>query len=101
MTEVTSLAEVRDNIDRLDRMIVPLIAERGRYVMAAARFKKDAAEVPAPARVEAVIGKVRALAEAHGAIPDVVEKAYRAMIGAFIEAELAEHRRLKEGDAPR
>jgi isochorismate pyruvate lyase len=96
VTEVASLAEVRAKIDRLDRRIVPLLAERGRYVLAAARFKKDAAEVPAPARVEEVIRNVRRLAEESGALPDVVEKAYRAMIAAFIEAELVEHRRLGE-----
>jgi isochorismate pyruvate lyase len=95
--EVASLAEVRASIDRLDRQIVPLLAKRGRYVLAAARFKKDAAEVPAPARVEEVIRNVRRLAEESGALPDVVEKAYRAMIAAFIEAELLEHRRHEAG----
>jgi isochorismate pyruvate lyase len=96
MREVKSLADVRANIDRLDRQIIPLLAERGEYVMAAARFKKEAAEVPAPARVEEVIRNVRRLAEESGALPDVVEKTYRAMIAAFIEAELVEHRRLND-----
>ena len=94
MNEVKSLADVRANIDRLDRQIIPLLAERGQYVMAAARFKKDAAEVPAPSRVEEVIRNVRRLAEEEGALPDVVEKTYRAMIAAFIAAELEEHARL-------
>ena len=93
MKPCDSLAEVRANIDRLDREIVPLLAERGRYVLEAARFKKDAGEVPAPARVEEVIGKVRRLAQEHGGLPDVVEKTYRAMIAAFIAAELVEHAR--------
>jgi isochorismate pyruvate lyase len=44
--------------------------------------------VPAPQRVEQVIAHVRALAEAHGALPEVVERVYRSMIAAFIEAEL-------------
>jgi isochorismate pyruvate lyase len=83
-----SLAEVRDAIDRLDERIVPLLAERGGYVLAAARFKRDAAEVPAPQRVEQVVARVRALALQHGALPQVVEQTYRAMIAAFIEAEL-------------
>ncbi len=94
MNEVESLADVRANIDRLDRKIVPLLAERSRYVMEAARFKKDAAEVPAPARVEEVVRNVRRLAEQSGALPDVVEKTYRAMIAAFIAAEFEEHARL-------
>jgi isochorismate pyruvate lyase len=86
-----NLDEVRANIDRLDRAIIPLLAERGDYVLQAARFKPNAADVPAPGRVEEVIQKVLQLAREHGAIPDVVEKTYRAMIAAFIAAEHAEH----------
>ena len=55
-----TLAEVRDNIDRLDREIVKLMAERQKYVGEAGRFKKDPAAVSAPARVEAIIAKVKA-----------------------------------------
>jgi hypothetical protein len=41
-----------------------------------------------------VIGKVRTLADELGANPDVTESVYRAMIAAFIEQELAEHKTL-------
>src|SRR5271163_1884556 len=58
-----TLAEVRQNIDRIDHAIVALMAERGKYVAEASRFKKDPAAVSAPARVEAIIAKVRADAE--------------------------------------
>lgn len=87
----TSLEEVRENIDRLDRQIVTLLAERGTYVTEAARFKKDSDAVRAPQRVEQVIAKVRALSEEYDANPEVVEQVYRAMIAAFIEQELQEH----------
>lgn len=89
-----SLDEVRGQIDRLDREIVALLAERGDYVRQAARFKKTKHDVAAPARVEQVIAKVRALAGEKGAEPEVVERVYRAMIAAFIEAEQKEHARL-------
>jgi isochorismate pyruvate lyase len=82
-----SLAQVREQIDRLDRDIVALLAERGRYVLAAARFKRSADEVRAPQRVEQVIVKVRQLADEHGAMPDVVERIYRELIHAFTDAE--------------
>lgn len=88
-----SLDQVRAGIDRLDEQIVRLLAERGGYVLAAARFKDSADAVRAPQRVEQVIAHVRALAEVHGAMPDVVERAYRALIAAFIEAELEHWRR--------
>ena len=45
-----SPAQVRAEIDRLDAQIVPLLAERGGYVLAAARFKHSAGEVPAAQR---------------------------------------------------
>ncbi len=82
-----SLDEVRANIDRLDRDIIRLMAERGGFVEQAARFKTSHAAVEAPKRVEQVVAKVRALAGQAGLAPAVAEAAYRAMIGAFIEVE--------------
>ncbi|NVZ71502.1 chorismate mutase [Pseudomonas costantinii] len=87
----TSLEQVRENIDRLDQQIVTLLAERGRYVSQAARFKKDTDGVKAPQRVEQVIAKVRGLSQTVGANPEVTEQVYRAMIAAFIQQELSEH----------
>lgn len=86
-----SIEEVRSNIDAIDHKIVSLIAERGSFVMQAARFKKTTEDVKAPQRLEQVISKVRALANELGANPDVADAAYRSMIAAFIKAELAEH----------
>lgn len=86
-----NLAEVRENIDRLDRQIVALLAERGRYVKDAARFKRDAFQVSAPQRQYEVIDKVKALAEKEGAYPEVVEAAYLALIAGFIAREQQDH----------
>ena len=86
-----SLEEVRENIDRLDRQIVGFLAERGGYVKQAARFKKTTDDVKAPQRVEQVIAKVVALSVEMGALPTVTEAVYRAMISAFINAEITEH----------
>lgn len=86
-----SLEEVRANIDRVDRAIVALIAQRGGYVNQAASFKTTTDDVRAPRRVEQVITKVTAFAAEAGANPTVVERAYRSMIAAFVEQELARH----------
>jgi isochorismate pyruvate lyase len=86
-----SIEEVRANIDRIDRQIVALLAERGGYVKQAARFKQTADDVKAPQRVEQVIAKVTALSRGLGADPSVTEQVYRAMIAGFINAELVEH----------
>lgn len=87
----SSIEEVRSNIDRIDRQIVALLAERGGFVKQAARFKKTTDDVKAPQRVEQVIAKVTALSHELGANPTVTEQVYRAMISGFINAELTEH----------
>ena len=93
-----SIEEVRSNIDRIDRQIVTLLAERGSYVKQAARFKKTTDDVKAPQRVEQVIAKVTALSQELGANPSVTEQVYRAMISGFINAEVAEHAALNTTD---
>ena len=82
----TSIEEVRLNIDRIDRQIVALLAEREIFVKQAARFKKTTDDVKAPQRVEQVIAKVTALSQELGANPSVTEQVYRAMISGFINA---------------
>lgn len=82
---------MRANIDRLDDEIVRLMAERAMYVKDAARFKRDAFQVSAPARQAEVFEKVRRLAERHDQgfenLDQVVDAAYRAMVAAFIANE--------------
>lgn len=86
-----TLADVRANIDRLDDEIVRLIAERAMYVKDAARFKRDAFQVSAPARQAQVFEKARALAQRHNQgftnLDQVVDATYRAMVAAFIANE--------------
>lgn len=86
-----TLADVRANIDRLDDEIVRLIAQRAMYVKDAARFKRDAFQVSAPARQAQVFDKVRLLAERHNQgfdnLDQVVDATYRAMVAAFIANE--------------
>ena len=83
----TSLADIRSEIDRLDRDIVRLLASRQAYVLAAAQFKRSEAEVTAPDRVEQVVANVRCIAEAEGADADIVERVYRELIAAGTHAE--------------
>lgn len=90
----TSLDEVRQRIDEIDRTLVSLLAKRGQLVTQAANFKKTTDDVRAPARVEQVISKVREMASEAGASAAVVEQVYRAMISAFIAEELDTHARL-------
>ncbi len=90
-----NLAGIRREIDRIDEAVVRLLAERAMYVKDAARFKRDAFQVSAPARQAQVFAHVRALAERHNpdfnggfaGLPDVVEAAYRALVPAYIACE--------------
>lgn len=87
MVKCNSLADVRENIDRLDHRIVTLLAERAGYVEQAAGFKPTKAAVVDRERIEQIILKVRHLANEEGACPDLIENIYRAMIDAFIVHE--------------
>jgi isochorismate pyruvate lyase len=89
-----SLAQVRENIDRLDRQIVPLLAERAGYVAQAAGFKVTKGAVVDTDRIEAIVLKVRHMAVEEGVDADVIEHIYRSMINAFIIFESQEWKKL-------
>ena len=98
-----SLDEVRANIDRLDRLIVALLAERETYVRGAARFKPSAQAVVVQARVEEVVVKARAQARELGASPESMDRIYRAIIDAMTELEIEQHHKNNgenQGTAP-
>jgi isochorismate pyruvate lyase len=90
-----NLVGVRREIDRIDEAIVQLLAERAMYVKDAARYKRDAFQVSAPARQAQVYAHVRELAQRHNpafnggfaGLPDVVEAAYRALVAGYIACE--------------
>ena len=85
-----SLAEVRAHIDDIDSRLLALMAEREKYVAEAGRFKKNPAAVSDPARVEAIVARLRERAQAQGLAPEVAEKTWRAMIAAFEDYERAQ-----------
>lgn len=98
MAECKNLAEVREHIDRLDRQLVPLLAERAGYVEQAARFKPTKAAVVDTDRIEQIVLKVRHLANEEGMDPDLIENIYRAMIDAFIIHEAKVYTRIHEDE---
>jgi isochorismate pyruvate lyase len=89
VAEYRSLDETREQIDRVDREIVRLIAERSGYVRQVVRFKSSVDQAADPDRVRRVIANVRQLAGEHGVDPDLIEQVYRTLIAAFIAAERA------------
>ena len=92
----SSIEDVRNRIDQIDSELVKLIASRSECVKAAAAFKMDHSAVRAPDRVQQVIDKVSKQATAAGLPEVIIEKVYRAMIGAFIDYELEQHDQLQQ-----
>ena len=91
-----SMADVRRHIDALDERIVALRAERSGYMTQAARIKQNADQVHDQARIDFIVERVTAMAQAQGAPEAVIEAAYRAMIDASIEFEHGEFKRLRQ-----
>jgi isochorismate pyruvate lyase len=86
--------EVREQIDALDREIVMLLADRLHFINEAGRLKADRSAVRDDARIEDVIAKVRATAQAAGIDPDFIEPLYRQLIERSIQHEFGVFDRL-------
>jgi isochorismate pyruvate lyase len=81
LNTVTTMDELRREIDILDRQLVGLLARRSAMIDHAVTLKR-AAGLPARinARVEAVISNVRAAAGDAGLDPDLPERIWRELI---------------------
>lgn len=90
-----TMAEVRQGVDALDRALVTLLAERQRYMDAAARIKQDRSAVRDEARIEDVVAKVKAQARAQGFSETLAETLWRSLIEGCIAHELAAWDRLR------
>ena len=87
--DCTSMAQVRQGVDAVDRMLVQLLAERQGYMDAAARIKTDRGVVRDNARVEDVVAKVRAAAREEGLSEAIAEPVWRTLIDRCIAHEFA------------
>lgn len=79
-------------IDKLDDQIVALLARRQQWVEQASAYKRDETAVRAPDRRAQMMDRLRRRAVGCGLDPAVVDRVYNAMIDAFIQLELREHR---------
>jgi isochorismate pyruvate lyase len=87
--DCATMSEVRVGVDALDRLLVAVLAERQRYMDAAARIKTDRAAVRDTARVEDVVAKVKAAARAAGLSDEIAEPVWRTLVEACIAYEFA------------
>jgi isochorismate pyruvate lyase len=85
--ECRAMPELRQQIDRLDRDLVTLLAERQRYIERAAQIKQNRGAVHDQARIEDVVAKVLAAAREKGLSADIAEPVWRTLIDRSIAHE--------------
>ena len=92
------MAQVREEIDRIDLALVDIIAERFAFVDRAWQLKSNPGEAFVPWRIQQVIDRVRARAKQKGLPPELTEALWRQMIGWFVQYEEEKLRRQLEGN---
>ncbi|MBD7940891.1 MULTISPECIES: chorismate mutase [Brevundimonas] len=85
--DCVTMVDVRQGVDALDRALVTLLAERQRYMDAAARIKPNRDAVFDQARIDDVVAKVLKAAEPAGLSPDIAEPVWRLLIDRCIAHE--------------
>lgn len=86
--ECESIAEVRNEIDNIDKVIVKLLADRFEYVKEVVKYKKkDSSSIEASDRRREMLAHRREWAEECGLSADVIEKIYDTLVEYFIEEE--------------
>jgi len=93
------MAELRAEIDRLDRALVAMLAERQGYIERAAEIKQDRNVVRDQARIEDVVAKVLVAARKAGLDPKIAEPVWRTLIERCIAHEFDRFDELKSVSA--
>ncbi|MEN9855072.1 MAG: hypothetical protein RL186_1001 [Pseudomonadota bacterium] len=88
-----TMADVRHEIDRIDQILVALLAERQSFMDAAARIKGARNLVRDPARIEDVMTKVAQRAERAGLSLAIAEPVWRTLMERCIAYETAAYDR--------
>jgi isochorismate pyruvate lyase len=94
--ECMTMAQVRQGVDALDRLLVEVLAERQGYMDAAARIKPDRTAVRDAARIEEVVAKVKAQAREAGLSEEIAEPVWRLLIERCIAHEYDAWDRLRQ-----
>lgn len=81
------MAEIREQIDRLDQELVTLLAERQKLIAAAGKVKPSRDTVRDEARIEEVIALVKQQAAKAGLAHEIAEPVWRQLIESSIAYE--------------
>ena len=82
-----SMTDIRREIDRLDRALVKLMAERLTYIERAAHIKTDRGKVRDEARIADVLAKVEAACARENFPYKIADPVWRALMNGCIEHE--------------
>ena len=91
-SECSSLQDIRDEIDAIDREITLALGKRLEYVKAAAAFKPNIESIPAPERVAAMLPQRHLWAEQAGLEPEFIENIFNQLIQWFINEQVQFYR---------
>jgi isochorismate pyruvate lyase len=80
LKQCQNMSEVREEIDRVDREIVPLLLERLEYIKQAGHIKADRGTVRDEWRIEDVVSKAKAAAASQDGNTSYIEDIYRHLI---------------------
>lgn len=87
--DCTEKAHIREEIDRIDKSLVALFAERDAYVRRMAEIKTDPEEARVDARVKEVLDKVLSELESADLAPDLYMQFWEELIEVNIAYEAA------------
>ena len=79
--------ELRKELDLLDNELIKLVSKRFKFIEQAAIIKDDISKIRDNERIDAIIVRLRNLAEINDISPDIVEKLWRYIIELSIELE--------------
>jgi len=91
----TSIEEVRQEIDRIDRKIMELLANRQDYVCEIIRFKTDEKSIVAEGRQNQLYQQRKLWAEELKLSCEMIEEIFKTMVRHNIQKELELHRQTK------
>ena len=91
--DCTSMAEIRADVEALDREIIRLLGRRLQYVRSAVRFKPDERSIRHPDHWERFFALRRDWAAEEGYDPGVIDDIYRRLYEYTVEVQLGIHRR--------
>jgi len=86
--DCTSIVEIREGIDLIDKQLIELIGKRFQYVKEIVKFKSNKEDVEAKPRYEEVLRVRKQWAAEQNLNPDIIETIYKTMIQYFIEEQL-------------